>query len=373
MVRTDDRQSLPDGSYILMTLVTAYLLFFTAVTNEITAFVALALVIAFSAVLLRSRLLALVVGVPAALSFLSSASFIPVASIASVIFIIGMGSVALLHVNKLLVGICFAAAFGLSLLFTESILASSTMLLFLLCAVLLAIALSKGMRRTSAVCLVTGALLVGYVTIFAIAFYRLAGAFSREALSSLISQIYTLLLDAFKESASLLDPEFRVLMTEEVFNAAFDAILCSLPAGVIITVSVLAFLSHLLSFVLCTESGYMERIPEGSRPFVLSPVTAILYVAAFLLTLIAPYVGDGAGILLLTAQNLTLILMPALLLVGALGIYGFLAQNKGCLNIWVLLGIVLLIVYTRGILLYPISFVGVYLTFRVNRRPPYRK
>ncbi len=373
MSRSENQASPSRGRYFLMMLITAYLLFFSAVTNEITAFVALAILILFSAVLLRSRLLALAVGIPAALGFLSSASLIPVASVIAVIFIIGMGAVVLLHVNKPLVGVCFAAAIGLSLLFTKSILSSATVLLFVLCAILLAIALAKGMRRTSAICLVAAGLLLGYLAIFAIALYRLTGEITTDALSSLISQFHELFLEAFKESTKLLDKELRALFTEEAFNAAFDAVLCSLPAGFVLAASLPAFLAHLLSFMLCAESGYMERIPEESRPFVLSPVTAVLYIAALLLTFLAPYMGSGSDLILLTAQNMTLILMPPLLLVGALGIYGFLAQNRGCLNVWVLLGIVLLILYTRGILLYPISFIGVYLTFRVNRKRPFQE
>lgn len=373
MSRTENQMPLPKGSYILITLITAYLMFFSVVTNEITAFIAIALVVAFFSLFLRSRLLSLAVGVPAVLGFLSSSSFTQTASIVAAICIIGMGAVALLHVNKLLVGVCFAAAYGCSLLFTKNPLTSATMLLFALCAILLAISLAKKMRRTSAICLVAAGLLIGYTILFLVGLYRLTGEISMEAFSSLISQFHALFLEAFKESALLFDQNLRAVMTEEAFNAAFDAVLCALPAGFIMLVSALAFLAHLLSFILCSASGYMEKIPEESRPFVLSPVTAILYTASLLLTLIAPFIGGNSQILLLTAQNMTLILMPPLLLVGWFGIYGFLAQNKGCLNAWVIIGIVLLIVYSRGLLLYPLSLVGVYLTFRVNRRPPFQK
>ena len=110
MSRTENQMPLPKGSYILITLITAYLMFFSVVTNEITAFIAIALVVAFFSLFLRSRLLSLAVGVPAVLGFLSSSSFTQTASIVAAICIIGMGAVALLHVNKLLVGVCFAAA-----------------------------------------------------------------------------------------------------------------------------------------------------------------------------------------------------------------------------------------------------------------------
>lgn len=370
MSRTENQMPLPKGSYILLTLITAYLMFFSVVTNEITAFITLALVIAFCSVFLRARRLALGVGAIAALGFLSSVSFIQTASIVAVVCIIGMGAVSLLHVNKLLVGVSFAVAYGSSLLFTKSPLASATMLLFAFCAILLAVALAKKLRRTSAICLVATGLLIGFAGIFLLSLYRLTGEISMDAFSSLISQFHELLLEIFKENALLLDQNLRAVMTEEAFNEAFDAILCILPAGFIITVSVLAFLSHWLSFVLCSASGYMQKIPEESRPFVLSPVTAVLYIVSLLLMLVAPFVGDDSQILLVTAQNMTLILMPALLLVGWFGIYGFLSQTAGCLNVWVILGMVLLVVYSRGLLLYPLSLVGVYLTFRVNRGQP---
>ena len=370
MSRMQSHAPLSKGGLILMTLVASYLLFFSATINELTAFLATALIIIFSATILRSRLLSLLVGIPAALSFLSTSSFIPVASIVAVIFLIGMGAVALLHVNKIFAAGCFLVAFGASVMITGDPITSAAMLPFALCALLLAVALAKGMRRAPAICLVATGLLIGYALIAVVGIYRLGGQISTELLSALVDEAYTIMLDAFRESTSLLDPEMRALRTEEVFNAAFDSVLCLLPAGCIIAVSVIAFLAHLLSFMLSVATGYAEKIPAASRPFVLSPVTAILYVVSFLLMVFAPYMGDSSGLLLLTAQNMTLILMPALLLVGALGIYGFLAQNKGCLNIWVILGIILLVVYTRGILLYPISFIGVYLTFRVNKQHP---
>ena len=372
MSRAQSHTPMSKGGLILMTLIASYLLFFSATVNELTAFIAIALMIVFSAAVLRSRLLSLLVGIPAALSFLSTTSFIPVASLASVIFFIGMGAVSLLRVNKLFAVGCFLIAFGASVLITGDPIASAVMLPFVLCAVLLAIALAKGMRRAPAICLVASGLLVGYVLIITVAIYRLGGQISTELLAALVDEAHAIMLEAFRESVSLLEPEMRALMTEEVFNAAFDTMLCTLPAGCIIAISVIAFLAHLLSFMLSVATGYAEKIPEESRPFVLSPVTAVLYVVSFLLMLFAPYMGDSSGLLLLTAQNMTLILMPALLLVGVLGIYGFLVQSRGCLNIWAILGIILIAFYTRGILLYPISFIGVYLTFRVNKQRPLR-
>lgn len=372
MSRAQNHAPMTKGGLIFMTLVASYLLFFSATGNEATAFLATALIIVFSAAVLRSRLLSLIVGIPAALSFLSTSSFIPVASIAAIIFLVALGAVALLRVNKIFVVGCFLIAFVASALITGDTITSAAMLPFALCALLLAVALAKGMRRASAICLVAAGLLVGYALIAVVGIYRFGGQISTEMLSALVDEAYTIMLEAFRESTALLEEEMRAMMTVEVFNAAFDSMLCTLPAGCIIVISVMAFLAHALSFMLSVATGYAEKIPEASRPFVLSPVTAILYVVSFLLMIFAPYMGDSSGLLLLTAQNMTLILMPALLLVGALGIYGFLAQNKGCLNIWVILGIILLVVYTRGILLYPISFIGVYLTFRVNKQHPLR-
>lgn len=345
-------------------------MFFTTVPNEITSFIALALVIFFSAALLRSRILTVAVGLPAVLGFLSYSSFIPVASVVAVIGIIGMGAVALLHTNKVLVALSFAVAFGASLFFTKSPLASAVMLLYALCAVLLAGALSRGMRRSSSICLVATCLLFGFAVVFLVGLWRLVGELNREVFSALISEMHELLLESFMESAALFDESIRPIMTEETFNAAFDTALCTLPAITILSVCGLAFLAHLLSFMICTASGYMQKIPEESRPLVLSPVTAILYIVSFLLLLLAPFVAKDSDILLWTAQNMTLILMFPLLLIGTFGILGFLSQNAGCLNVWVIMGLILLALYSRGLLLYPVSFFGVYLTFRVNRRQP---
>lgn len=361
---------LPTGSYILMTLITAYLMFFTAVMNEITAFIALALVIAFCATFLHARRLVILIALPTVFGFLSYASFIPVAAVVSVIFIVGFGAAVLLHANRIVVAASFAVAYGASIFFTKDPLLSAGMWLFALCAFLLYVAIAKQMRRTSAICLVAASLLVSFAVIVLVGLWKIAGPLNGELFTTLLSEFHAQLLVAFKESVTHLDPALRPIMTEEVFNGAFDAVLCTLPAIAVISVSVLAFLSHMLTFTVCTASGYLRKLSEKSLVFVLSPVTAVLFILSFVLLLTVPYLADDAQILLLTVENLTLLLMPGLVLVGILGIYGFLAKTPGCLNTWVLLGLALVVFYSRGYLLYLIAFVGVYLTFRVNRERP---
>lgn len=353
-----------------MTLIAAYLTVFTAFTNEITALVALCLAFAFSSAVLHSRFLTFLIGVPAVLSFLTYASLIPVATVVSAVFIIGLGAAALLHANRLLVALCFAAALGLSLLLTKDLLLSGSSLLLLLCAVLLAVATEKKMRRTSAVCLVTGVLSVGLLLILLIGIYKANGSLDAATLPSLIDEIHGQMLAVFKENTAALPAESRILITDETFNAAFDAVLCTLPALFLASVSALVFMAQSVLFALCVSSDYAKKMTDRGTTFVLSPVTAVVYTLSVLLSVALPIFTDDARAVALTAENLSLLLMPGLLLVGFIGIRGFLEKNASCMNVWATLALVLLFFYLGGTLLYIIAFIGVYLTFRVNRVHP---
>lgn len=354
---------LPKGFHLLTAILAAYLTFCIAFLNEITAFVAILLLVPFCLVFLRSRLLALLVGLPALFGFFTYSSFIPTVTVVAPLFAIALGATALLHKARLWVILGWLAAGIAAVLIRANALYAIPVLFFGICAAALALALAKGWRRTTAICTVSAILLVGLVG-SAIVLFR-ASALS---LSDFIGQIRELMAKSFLENAAMLEENIRVQMTRELFDGAFDEMLVTLPAVLLMSTSLFAFFTHLLALKVCTLSGYARKIPDPARIFLLSPVTAIVYIVSFVLMIAIPFVADDAAILSLTAQNLTLILTLPLAFVGWLGIYSFLAKTPGCLNIWILLGIVLTLFYTRGVGVYAMTFLGVYLTFRANKR-----
>lgn len=354
---------LPKAFHLLTALIAAYLAFCTAVLNEITAFVAVLLLVPFCLVLLRSRFLAVLVGLPALLGFFTYSSFIPTVTVIAPLFAIALGATAWLHKARLWGIFGWLAAGIAASLIRATALYAIPVIFFGICAAALALALAKGWRRTSTICAISALLLVGIV---GLVFVLLR--VSSLSLSDFIGQIRELMAESFLENAAMLEESIRVQMTRELFDGAFDEMLVTLPAVLLLSVSLFAFFAHLLALKICTLSGYIRKIPDIARIFLLSPVTAIVYIISFILMIAVPFVADDAAILSLTAQNLTLILTPPLAFVGWLGIYSFLAKTPGCLNIWILLGIVVVLFYTRGIGVYAMTFLGVYLTFRANKR-----
>ena len=369
-LRTGQPRVLPKSTPVIATLIAAYLLFFVAFANEITAFAALCLAFFFSSSVLRSRMLAAIVAVPAVGCFLTYSSFLPVALLIAVMFAIGLGAAALLHAKRPFVIACFAGAFLLSLFATMSVLRACVILPLVLCAVLLAVTTEKKMRRTSAVCLVAGVLLFLMVAIVLLAVRAATGAIEASFFAELISEVHAQLLTAFKESIAMLDPSVRPLYTEYVFNGAFDSVLCTLPTIIILSAVILVFLAQSLLFALCVSTDYSKKMTERGSVFVLSPVTAALYLVAALLSVMLPILTNDARAVVVTAENITLLLMPGLVLVGCFGIRGFLEKNASCMNVWLILAIALAFFYLGSTLLYIVALIGVYLTFRVNRVHP---
>lgn len=368
--RAEQRLVLPKSAPVIATLIAACLLFCIAFTNEITALAALCLAFSFSSSVLRSRILAAIVAVPAVLSFLMTSTFTIVAIPVAFMFSIGLGAAALLLAKRSFVIACFAASFVLAIFVTMDLLRTCVMIPPMLCAVLLAVTTEKKMRRTSAVCLVTGVLLLVLGIIVLLAIREETGSVSTAFFADLISEIHARMLAIFKESAALLDPSVRPLYTEHVFNGAFDTVLCVLPAMIILPFVILVFLAQSLQFALCVSTDYFKKMTERSAVFALSPVTAALYLIAALLAAALPLFTEKARAVVATAENLVLLLMPGLVLVGFFGIRGFFEKNASCMNVWVILGALAAFYFLGSTLFYIVAMIGVYLTFRVNRVHP---
>ena len=351
-----------------MTLVTACLTFCAAAPNEITSFVALLLTITFNLVFLKNRLLTIVVGLPSILGFLSYSSFVPVALLVAPLFAVAFGAAVLLHAKKWWMILGWAIAGVGAVLLSMDISALFSVLLWAICSAVLALALEKGWRRTGAIATLSALLLVGLAVSTLLLLNTLSVTPNAETFTALIDQIREELATVFLQNAAMLDESVRILMTREYFDGMFDAVLVTLPATIVIAAMFFAFFAHLLTLHLCKLSGRLDTLSVPARIFLLTPATAIVYLLSLVLMIAVPLVADDALVLSVTAQNLTLILTPVLALVGWFGIYGFLTKTPGCLNVWVLLGLAMAVIYSQGIALYIVAILGVYLTFRANKR-----
>ena len=326
---------------------------------------ALLLILSFSVVFLHSVRLAIIVGIAAAIGYYSLALFSPIMTVIAVIFAIGFGAFVLLYGQKLLFLIAAVAAVVYATVEAGDPLLAVSASVPLLAAVVLAVSIRRAMRRSSSICLIAAVLLIGYLAVPVWSMWQ-AGLFSQSFLTEFIAELKVTYLEAFNQSLALVDEELRAGMTEEYFLAVFNGVLRMIPALAILAASVIGFLANRLFLGLCIGSGRIQKLPEASRFLILSSVSAIVYLISLLLVITVPSISDKQELLVETANNLVILLLPPLFLVGCTGLLGFFAK-RGCLTIWFFVGVGMIFSYFPGPILYIISLFGVYLTFRANR------
>ena len=354
-------------AYILMGLVTACLMIFPTVASEITAIVALALPLLFALFGLRSKGLAIAVGAFAAISLFSVGTLSGAAYIVSVIAIIGLGAATALHLKPWLSALLALAAYAVSFVVTGDPIASLATLLFVPSAILLAILIARGVDRVPAIGAVSICLLITIAVPVLFAVYGAYGELSAATLTSIINGLRSQALEAYTTSIPLLPEELQAAATEELFHNAFDAIIALFPAIVVVACLLPSFVAHLVAVTVCRRTDYAKKLTLGAQIFVMSKVSAVVFIIAFLLPVLGLGSSQEAQIISVTAENINLMLLPAFLLVGALGIIGFFLRQRGCLNFWSVLALIALIVYGGGFVLYPLAFFGAIRTLRTPR------
>ena len=99
----------------------------------------------------------------------------------------------------------------------------------------------------------------------------------------------------------------------------------------------------------------------------MSKVSAIVFIIALLLPILGLGSSADAQVITVTAENINLMLMPAFLFTGFLGVVGFFLRQRGCLNLWVILAIAALLIYAGNFILYPLAIFGAIRTLRTPR------
>lgn len=361
-------QNMPRGTYLLMGLITAYLMVFSVVPNEFTAFFAIALPLAFALAFLHSRFVAIAVGASALLSLLFVGSLIGAASVVSTVFIIGMGATAMLHLKPFVSVLMGIVAYGVSLIFAKDLIASAYVFLWIPCALLLAILLARGANRVTAICAVSAMLVAVSAVPLLIQLYSEYGELSAATFTAFFSDLRAEYLQAYLDSLFLLPEKMQATMTEELFHTVFDTIISLLPAILVITTNSIAFFAHMLSLTVCRKTGYAKRFPLKAHLFIMSKVSAILFIITLLLPILGLGNSDNAQVITVAAENINLMLMPAFLLVGGFGVIAFFQRQRGCLNIWVLLALAFLLLYAGGFVLYALALFGAFHTLRTPSR-----
>lgn len=367
MNKEQPQRSLPRQTALLMGLLTAYLAFYCAAPSEPTAILALALPVLFAALCLRSAALAVSFGAVAAIGLFSTGSFLSAAAVVATVSVVGLGAAAMLHLKPWLSVLLGISAYTASLAFTKDALASLYVFQLIPCAVLLAVLIAKGVDRVPTICAVSVGLLLTLATPIVIGVYKEYGELSAAVLTKIIDTIRAQAVEAFHASLPLLPEDVRAVMTEDAFHDAFDAIVALFPAIVVTVCNLGAFFADLITITVFRKTGYAKKLSLSIQVFVMSKVSAIVFIIALLLPILGLGSSADAQVITVTAENINLMLMPAFLFTGFLGVVGFFLRQRGCLNLWVILAIAALLIYAGNFILYPLAIFGAIRTLRTPR------
>ena len=354
------------GMYPVMAVLTAYLMVFTAVPNEITALLALVMVALFSLVFLRSKTLVALSALLLTVGVLYSGSLVASASLVASVLIIGMGAMAILHIRVPVSVLLAVAAYAAALILTGDFAAAAYVFVPIPCMVVSAVLLACGAKRTTAICAAAATYLATLAVPFLFALHAQYGSISGDALLAFVNDIHQQLTDAI----SVVLEEFREMLPEqmnEMLNGSFystlaELTLCFTPAILAIAALIPTFFANMVSLIICKKTGGDRRLPEKAKAFEPSKVSAAAFLLSLLISVVTFCIGiDGSEfslLLVLTAGNLHLILLFAFSVVGFSTIIGLLRQKRGCLNIGLIIGIILLFLNTGVFTVYPIAVAG---------------
>lgn len=226
-------------------------------------------------------------------------------------------------------------------------------LAYLPAALLLAAATLLAKRRTTAICFAAGGFLAIFLALLCVLVYRAYGALRVELILQYIEstwrglydtsiQIQEQLLrgmDPEDEAAKLLREMLAKARAEETVALLFATFSKMLPAYAIVACSILAFAAQALLNAFYATAGLHCVLDRNARIFTVSLSAAVLYTLSFLLMMFLP----ESSMVTAVAQNLALILLPGLCVLGTIRILAILSNLKGGARLGLLAVVILIL------------------------------
>ena len=288
------------------------------------------------------------------LSYLATASFIPLSMGLSLLFAVGMGSTLLATSPKgalVWFPLVPLGAFALSLAITRDPLIALACLVPFPAALALAqgtrssAAREDGLTRVGVICLTSLALGVSVAAVAAVLLYRALGTLELSAILEWMDKGRTLLTDTLVSlEISIPSPNgdeipLDTAYAENLVNQAFNLI----PAFAVVTVNVLAALAQMIQYAALHAFGFGESVSDRVRLFAMSAMSGFVFIAGYITVWVS---GTDASTLVGTvAENVVLILQPGLALCGMLRFIHLIVGRKnrggcGCL-VFILIPVIL--------------------------------
>jgi len=324
------------------------------VMNEQISFVTLLVLTAFSVIGMRrgKDLLLLLVG-----AFAVSLIFASLGAASAFLgLVIGTASLAYLFT---VTALPYAAAIPLAVSLVAFFVSGDPLLAILPSAILpsgalLAAATLSHQRRTTAICFSIGGLLISLGAVLALLLWRACGSLELGAITAYLDGTRHTLIEAVQ----LIRDEFLVYMQEalaaegaaeaeitraldslkqtmsdEVLSEVIGVLYSILPALATVLCSIVSFEAQLLLSHYYFYRGYRAVLTPDATVFSMSVPAAVIYLVTFIGTV---FVGANS-VIGAAMQNLCLMLLPGLCVIGVGAVLGMLRTSKGGARVFVLL------------------------------------
>ncbi len=363
-IRTDARPRLPLGASLLLTLSLMFFMSFSVCTEVKLCRYMVVLVFALLLfIAVRSRLVIALAALPCLLAFLGAETSASMPLLLCIVAIVGFGGFALHAVHPLVLSAAPICAYLLAFALTGNFMESLSVLSFVPLAVIAALTLHFKLSRTASVAVVSASLLV-YAALALLVALPEGISLSAEAFSEFIVSFRELLTDEIMNMAEAeeLSAVFGTV-TKDAVSTLINAFLRLLPAILIVTAEIIAYLSCLIAVSLRVSQFPEHPLPIKCAAFRMSAVSAALFLISFVLSLFPEGRSDAIGILLVTAMNLFVILLPGLAVCGALHLLASFRQKRFLSPI---LLIVLLLWFSSFVLII-LAFIGAFTVLRTEK------
>ena len=340
-------------------------------TNHAVALVMLAILFAYVAIVGRHPLtVALVLVTTFFVTVLGSVAGIGLAvGVVLLATVVGCATATLLMTvldRAYLVALIPVAAFGVAFAVTGRLATSLAAFCFLPMAVLLALATLRDKGRTAAICAAQIGLLLSVAGALAVLVWQIYGSVGPNAVRAAIDAVREGVVRAFEAIRDYNLASFEELQMSgsaqewiERVNLLYSrdmalTIFSIFPAAIAVICGVIAYEAQAFLNASYKTVGLGAVLTANARFFSMSLTSAILFVVSFVLTML---VSSGATLGAMM-QNLSLMLMPGLCVIGIQSIVATLRRARGASRIiWLLL---LAFLFCTGGALYMLAFWGAY-------------
>lgn len=242
---------------------------------------------------------------------------------------------------------------------------------FLPASALLAFATLTGRHRTSAICFAAGGFLVSLLLLCAYLTVSFYGDLSAEAIGQAVTELEARFLGFLTEQRETLlatltsvgeeIPETLQAQINELFSDAaltdlMRQVFHLLPGLLLVLCAILGYGAQALLNATYHATGLQAAVTRAARVFTVSIPAAALYSVSFLLLLILSPSSLAAAVV----QNLCLILMPGLCVLGVIRLTALIANAHGAMRVLLILFAASMLFCYPGGVLYVLAMWGAY-------------